>query len=108
MEASDSSNHKDQEKQMKTLLHDIMFDISWRELANNYFHQPSSWIYQRLNGRDEEGKPISFTPKEIEQLQGALIDLSKRIRWCADKLSQLDNNPNKNVKAEGQNWLLLK
>ncbi len=65
---------------------DIELAISWREIANTYFHKDSSWIYDRLNGIDHKGNFRVFTQEERGQLKGALIDLSNRIRAAADKI----------------------
>ncbi|MBQ8829595.1 MAG: DUF5053 domain-containing protein, partial [Burkholderiaceae bacterium] len=44
----------------------------------------SSWLYHKMDGRDGNGKPTDFTPEEAQQLKGALVDLSDRIRRAAD------------------------
>lgn len=71
---------------MKSKLKDILMVVSWRELANQYFHKSSSWLYHKMDGRDGNGKPTSFSPEEALQLKGALIDLSNRIRIAADSI----------------------
>ena len=83
---------------MNIFLNEIWCDISWRQIANKYLHRHSSWLYQKLRGVDEEGNPTSFSPEEIGQLRDALIDLSERIRWCADGL--LLENSKKEVMAK--------
>lgn len=42
---------------------------------------------QKLSSIVGNGGVGGFTPQEIEQLRGALCDLSDRIRRAADKLS---------------------
>lgn len=74
------------EKSTKALVSDILVSISWRDIANNYFHKSASWFYQRLNGVDGNGKETDFTPDERLQLKGALVDLSERIRRAADNI----------------------
>lgn len=69
---------------MKKRLDDILFFVSWREIANDYFSRRSSWLYHKLDGIDGNGGVGGFTPEEAEQLQGALYDLSARIRKAAD------------------------
>ena len=71
---------------MKSKLKDILMVVSWRELANQYFHKSSSWFYHKMDGRDGNGKPTSFSPEEALQLKGALVDLSNRIRIAADSI----------------------
>lgn len=50
------------------------------------FGKSSSWLYHKMDGRDGNGKPTSFTPEEAEKLKGALLDLSDRIRRAADTI----------------------
>lgn len=69
---------------IKREIKDIRLAISWREIANIYFHKDSTWIYDRLNGIDRKGRFRAFTPEETEQLRSALIDLSNRIRRAAE------------------------
>lgn len=71
---------------MKEQLQDIYLDISWRELSRNYFDKSVSWLYNKLNGRDGNGGRGDFSHEEALQLKGALIDLSDRIRRCADTI----------------------
>ena len=71
---------------MKKKASDILLAISWRELANNYFHKSSSWLYHKMDGIDGNGGVGGFTPEEVEQMRGALIDLSNRIRHVAENI----------------------
>ena len=68
-------------QEVKRKIQDIYLDITIGKLANKYFGKKSSWLYDKLNERETQ-----FTPEEILQLKGALIDLSDRIRRCADTL----------------------
>ena len=72
---------------VKGKLEDILFIVSWREIARGYFGKSSSWLYHKLDGIDGNGGVGGFSEDEKEQLQGALYDLSKRIRNAADSLS---------------------
>ena len=71
---------------MKAQLSDLLISISWADLANLYFNRSSSWLYHKLDGIDGNKKPTAFTDEEREQLRGALIDLSDRIRRAADSI----------------------
>ena len=71
---------------MKKKASDILLAISWRELANNYFHKSSSWLYHKMDGIDGNGGKGEFSPAEAKQLQMALYDLSDRIRAAADRI----------------------
>jgi hypothetical protein len=70
----------------KAQLDDIILDVSWPEIAKDYFGKSTSWIYNKLNGRDGNGGHGEFNEKETEVLKNALFELSDRIRKCAEKL----------------------
>lgn len=69
---------------MKNRIRDIQMAISWREFSNTYFQRSSSWLYHKLDGIDGNGGGGGFTAQEAEQMRGALIDLSNRIRRVAE------------------------
>lgn len=71
---------------MKKKVRDIMMAISWRDFANTYFHKSSSWFYHKMDGIDGNGGKGGFNQEEAEQLRGALIDLSNRIRRAAEEI----------------------
>lgn len=71
---------------MKSKLKDILVVVSWRELANQYFHKSSSWFYHKMDGIDGNGGKGGFSETEALQLRGALIDLSERLRRAADEI----------------------
>ena len=73
-------------KTMRQKMYDILVAISWADLSRTYFGKSNSWLYHKMDGRDGNGKPTSFSPEETQQLKGALIDLSNRIRTAADSL----------------------
>ena len=71
---------------MKKKLSDVLMAISWREFANTYFQRSSSWFYHKMDGIDGNGGPGGFNEEEAEQMRGALIDLSNRIRRAAENI----------------------
>ena len=73
---------------MMQQLDDIVIDVSWRQIAQDYFGKSSSWIYNKLHGRDGNGGEGGFTDVEKLQLQGALYDISERIRRAASTITQ--------------------
>jgi hypothetical protein len=73
---------------VKAKLEDILFVVSWREIARGYFGKSSSWLYHKLDGIDGNGGVGGFTEEEKQKLQGALYDLSRRIRRTADSLTE--------------------
>ena len=71
---------------MKKRLKDIQMAISWRDFANTYFQRSSSWFYHKMDGIDGNGGQGGFNEEESEQMRGALIDLSNRIRRAAENI----------------------
>ena len=71
---------------MKKKVKDIQMAISWRDFANTYFQRSSSWFYRKMDGRADNGDVDGFTSEEAEQMRGALIDLSNRIRRVAENI----------------------
>ena len=71
---------------MKKKASDILLAISWRELANNYFHKSSSWLYHKMDGIDGNGGSGGFTEKEAAMLRDALLDVSARLRRVAETI----------------------
>lgn len=78
------------DSKVKQKLEDILLIVSWREIARGYFGKSSSWLYHKLDGIDGNGGVGGFSEEEKTQLQGALYDLSRRIRQCADSLTDKD------------------
>ena len=77
---------QEEAKTMKQKLADLLVAISWAELSRTYFGKSNSWLYHKMNGIDDNGKPTIFTEEEKEFLKGALYDLSNRIRIAADNI----------------------
>lgn len=67
--------------EVKSKLRDVLLWINIGKIANVYFEKKSSWLYDKIDERNTE-----FTPEEILQFKGALVDLANRIRKCADTL----------------------
>ena len=43
------------DSKVKEKLEDILFIVSWREIARGYFGKSSSWLYHKLDGIDGNG-----------------------------------------------------
>lgn len=71
---------------MKRRVKDIQMAISWRDFSNTYFQRSSSWFYHKMDGIDGNGGLGGFSEEEAEQMRGALIDLSNRIRRVAENI----------------------
>ena len=79
-------NKQAKDNTVKKRLQDILLSVSWRDIANTYFDRSASWLYHKLDGIDGNGGVGGFTDKEKEQLRGALVDLSDRLRRAADNI----------------------
>ncbi|WP_455586855.1 DUF5053 domain-containing protein [Bacteroides sp.] len=44
-------------------------------IARTYFGKTRHWLYQRINGNLVNGKPVDFTPEELNTLSIALSEL---------------------------------
>lgn len=81
-----NTNKQAKDNTVKQRLQDILLSVSWRDIANTYFDHSASWLYHKLDGIDGNGGVGGFTDKEKEQLRGALVDLSDRLRRAADNI----------------------
>ena len=79
-------NKQAKDNTVKQRLQDILLSVSWRDIANTYFDRSASWLYHKLDGIDGNGGVGGFTDKEKEQLRGALVDLSDRLRRAANNI----------------------
>lgn len=82
----EQTQQKDLITDARSRIADILTAISWREIARTYFSKSSSWLYHKLDGIDGNGGKGGFSPEEAQQLKGALLDLSERIRRAAETL----------------------
>ncbi len=64
---------------IKMQLQEVSEIISLSYLAKKYFGKTKAWLYQRVNGNIVNGKPCKFTPEELNTLNEALQDISKKI-----------------------------
>lgn len=71
---------------MKSVLHDILVDVSWAQISQKYFGKSRSWLSQKMTGVSGNGTATEFSSEEKEILKAALYDLSERIRLCANKI----------------------
>ena len=86
METIVKRQQKEQITDMKQRMKDIYLAVSWREISRTYFDKSVSWFQQKMYGIEGNGGVGGFSPTEAEQLRGALIDLSDRIRHAADNI----------------------
>lgn len=64
-------------KTLSQQLGEVSDMLSMSYVARAYFGKSRSWISQRLHGNNVNGKPVTFTPSELETLRGALKDMSE-------------------------------
>ena len=53
--------------------------ISMTYIAKNYFNKSKSWMSQRINELDVNGKPAKFTSEEVDRLNFAIQDISSKL-----------------------------
>jgi hypothetical protein len=64
---------------VKARLQDISEIISTSYIAKKYFGKSKSWISQRINRHEVNGKPSRFTEEEIQTLNFAINDIGKKL-----------------------------
>jgi hypothetical protein len=52
--------------------------VSMSYIAKTYFNKTKSWLSQRINELNVNGKPAQFTKEELETLNAAFQDISKK------------------------------
>lgn len=72
--------------QTKSKLKDIYLFIVWGNIAREYFGKSSSWLYNKMNGRDGNGGEGHFTDEEKGKLKKALQEFANKILACAETL----------------------
>lgn len=67
------------EANVKLQLSEVSKIISLSYIATEYFHKSRNWLYHKINGSVINGKPVRFTADEINTLNYALQDISRKI-----------------------------
>jgi hypothetical protein len=67
------------ELEIKMQLVEISEIVSMSYIAKNYFQKTRQWLYKKINGSSVNGKPSKFTDKELETLNYAIQDISKKL-----------------------------
>ena len=68
-----------EETRVKMQLFEVSEIVSLSYIARKYFQRTRNWLYQKINGSIVNGKPAQFTAEEINTLNFALQDISKKI-----------------------------
>lgn len=75
------------ETDVKKKLDDILIELSWAQISEQYFGKYRTWLYHKMNGSKKNGEKVDcFSSEEVERLKGALCDLARRIDRCANSL----------------------
>ena len=64
---------------IKEKMAEISDIISMTYIAKTYFNKSKSWLSQRINELSVNGKPVQFLPSEVDTLNYAFSDISKKI-----------------------------
>jgi len=67
------------ELKIKEQLSKISEIISMAYIAKKYFNKSKSWLSQRINEFDVNGKPAKFMPEEVDTLNFAIKDISEKL-----------------------------
>ena len=67
---------------------DVLERINCADLAQRYFHRSRSWLAQRLNNNQVNGRPATFTPAELATLRTALHSLARDLDAFAARLER--------------------
>ena len=67
------------ELKIKEQIAQISEMISMAYISKNYFNKSKSWMSQRINELDVNGKPAKFTSEEVERLNFAIQDISAKL-----------------------------
>lgn len=73
------TKQKAHEVKIKEQLVAISEIVSMSYIAKTYFNKSKSWLSQRINELNVNGKPVTFTDEEIKILNNAFKDISKKI-----------------------------
>jgi len=67
------------ELKIKEQIAQISEIISLTYIAKTYFKKSKSWLSQRINEFDVNGRPAKFLPEEIDTLNYAIQDISSKL-----------------------------
>lgn len=56
-------------------------------IAKRYFNKDRTWLYQRINQTNVNGKPAAFTEEEIKKLSDSLAEISNKIHQISIQLT---------------------
>ena len=71
---------------IKSALKDIYLYIVWGKFANTYFNRSSSWLYNKFNGRDDNGGIGGFSEEEKAHLKKHLLEFAETVMTAAENI----------------------
>ncbi|MDO9633511.1 MAG: DUF5053 domain-containing protein [Paludibacter sp.] len=78
IESARSTLQKAKKLRIKEQMREVSEIVSMSYIAKIYFNKTKSWLSQRINELNVNGKPAQFTDKELEILNAAFQDISKK------------------------------
>lgn len=78
IESARSTLYKAKKLKVKDQMSEMSEIVSMSYIAKTYFNKTKSWLSQRINELNVNGKPAQFTPEELEILNAAFQDISKK------------------------------
>lgn len=72
---------------VRYILGDAIEALNLSYIAKRYFNKSRTWLYQRLNHSNVNGKPAAFTEQELKILSDALGELSNSIQYISTQLT---------------------
>lgn len=65
---------------------DLLRALNGSYIAKRFFGKSTCWFSQKVNNHIKNGKPVDFTPEELQVLKNALVTLSIELQDLADEL----------------------
>ncbi len=65
---------------------DLLRALNGSYIAKRFFGKSTCWFSQKVNNHIKNGKPVDFTPDELQVLKNALVTLSIELQDLADEL----------------------
>lgn len=78
-EMNDEAEDLLQQLTVKQQLSTISSIVSLSYIAKNYFGKSAAWLSQRINGSKVRGKIYTLNQKDVETLNYAIQDISKKL-----------------------------
>lgn len=72
---------------VKEIMDDTAEALNLSYIAKRYFNKDRTWLYQRINKTNVNGKPAAFTEAELKRLSDSLDELSNKIHQISIQLT---------------------